>query len=336
MNTALATIEVSPLALPENAHNPVEIYLNSLNTARSMETMRGALVSVLCTLAEAKLIPLVADEITSADVLAFPWHSLRNAEMETLRGLLVRSFAPATAALYLTAVKGVLKKAWKQNLMSTDDYMRTVDVDAIRPNSVKAGRAVAVESLNTIFKQCESDDHFTAQRDAAIVAVGYFGGLRRAEIAALDLSDWNPEERSLLVRRGKGQKTRTVYLAEEGAAIMAAWLERRGKPHVKPLFLRFYKGGLMQEARISAQTVYNVLKRRSRITAQEIIKPHDLRRSFATHLLDAGADVVVVGALMGHVKVETTKGYDMRGERAAKEAASRLTRKKGGNNGSND
>lgn len=328
MNTALVPTQSSPLALPAEAHNPVEIYLNSLNTARSMETMRGALVSVLRTLAEAKLIPFDAKDITPADPLAFPWHNLRNAEMETLRGLLVRSFAPATAALYLTAVKGVLKKAWKQNLMSTDDYMRTVDVDAIRPNSVKMGRAVEAESLNTIFEQCESDPHFTSERDAAIVAVGYFGGLRRAEIAALDLSDWDAEARSLLVRRGKGQKTRTVYLAKEGADILAVWLEKRGKPDVKPLFLRFYKGGLMQTERISAQTVYNVLKRRSLSTAQEIIKPHDLRRSFATHLLEKGADVVVVGALMGHVKIETTKGYDRRGEKAAKEAASRLTLKK--------
>ncbi len=322
MNEALVTIQPSPLALPAEAHNPVEIYLNSLNTARSMETMRGALASVVRVLVKAKLIP------AEVDVMAFPWHNLRNAEMETLRGLLVRSFAPATAALYLTAVKGVLKKAWKQNLMTTDDYMRAVDVDSIKPNSVQAGRAIEAGSLHTILEQCAGDDHFTAERDAAILAVGYFGGLRRAEIASLDLSDWSESDRALLVRRGKGQKTRTVYLAPEGAVILARWIAKRGKPEVKPLFLGFYRSGLMRTERISAQTVYNVLAKRSLQTAQEIIKPHDLRRSCITHMLEKGVDLSTAGRIAGHVKPDTTQRYDMRGEKAAREAADKLTLKK--------
>lgn len=83
----------------------------------------------------------------------------------------------------------------------------------------------------------------------------------------------------------------------------------------------------MRTERISAQTVYNVLAKRSLQTAQEIIKPHDLRRSCITHMLEKGVDLSTAGRIAGHVKPDTTQRYDMRGEKAAREAADKLTLK---------
>jgi len=83
----------------------------------------------------------------------------------------------------------------------------------------------------------------------------------------------------------------------------------------------------MRTDRISAQTIYNVLAKRCLQTAQATIKPHDLRRSFATHLFEKGEDALTVGRLMGHTSVNTTKAYDMRDEKAARAAADRLTLK---------
>ena len=100
-------------------------------------------------------------------------------------------------------------------------------------------------------------------------------------------------------------------------------LAQRGR-RLGPLFTRVTKGGKVKLERLSAQAVYYVLKTRQKQAGLESFTPHDLRRTFAGDLLDAGADLSTVQKLMGHAQANTTARYDRRGERAKRSAVQKL------------
>lgn len=80
----------------------------------------------------------------------------------------------------------------------------------------------------------------------------------------------------------------------------------------------------MTQDGLTAQTVYDVLARRADQAGVKKFSPHDLRRTFAGDLLDAGADIVTVQKLMGHANANTTAGYDRRGPKAKRDAVNKL------------
>jgi len=126
-----------------------------------------------------------------------------------------------------------------------------------------------------------------------------------------------------LVVRGKGNKERSVYLANGAAAAMADWLAvRSDEPGL--LFLRIRKDGRIGTEGLTAQAIYNVLRKRAKQAGVERFSPHDLRRTFVGDMLDAGADVSLVQKLAGHAQVTTTARYDRRPERAKKRASEML------------
>ena len=84
------------------------------------------------------------------------------------------------------------------------------------------------------------------------------------------------------------------------------------------------KGGKLRPRRLSAQAMLYVTRRRGRGAGVERFSPHDLRRSFISDLLDAGADLSTVQKLAGHAQVQTTARYDRRGETAKQQAADLL------------
>ncbi len=143
-------------------------------------------------------------------------------------------------------------------------------------------------------------------RDAAILELFYSCGLRISELANLPMRDILLEESQLRVR-GKGAKTRIVPVGRGAIAKTLAWLEVRGawKPRDTTLFVTEKRG-----RRMSRGTVWQVVKRwalAANITQN--VTPHMLRHSFATHLLDHGADLRAVQELLGHADIGTTQIY---------------------------
>ena len=93
--------------------------------------------------------------------------------------------------------------------------------------------------------------------------------------------------------------------------ILECWLDERGrKPG--PLFVRMLKGNKITDMPISGQTIYDVVVRRYLECGLTRFSPHDLRRTFATNLLESGEDIFVVQELMAHSSADTTKLYDKR------------------------
>ncbi len=142
-------------------------------------------------------------------------------------------------------------------------------------------------------------------RDAAILEVFYSCGLRVSELAGLPLRDVSLEEGQLRVR-GKGNKTRVVPLGRGAMEKIRAWLAARAEwpSPASTLFIT------PRGARMGRAAVWQVVKRHARAAnIQQNVTPHMLRHSFATHLLDHGADLRAVQELLGHADISTTQIY---------------------------
>jgi integrase/recombinase XerC len=139
-------------------------------------------------------------------------------------------------------------------------------------------------------------------RDVAIMELFYSSGLRLSELAALDVADVDLYTESVRVF-GKGSKERVCPV---GAPALEAMQKYRSAAdvHRGPLFIN------NRRSRMSARSIWLVLKRYLRHTSIPIsISPHKLRHSFATHMLDRGADLRSVQALLGHSSLSTTQIY---------------------------
>jgi len=145
-------------------------------------------------------------------------------------------------------------------------------------------------------------------RDRVALELMYGAGLRISEAIGIDVDDVDDHGRLVRVR-GKGDRERIVPFGEPAADALAAWLVR-GRPLLEPRspgLLLNLRGG-----RLSRQGLWGAVRRRARAVGLEAsVTPHTLRHSFATHLLDGGADVREVQELLGHASVTTTQVYTL-------------------------
>jgi integrase/recombinase XerC len=139
-------------------------------------------------------------------------------------------------------------------------------------------------------------------RDAAVLELFYSSGLRLSELAALDVADVDLYTESLRVF-GKGKKERVCPVGLPALEAVQRY-RTAANVHTGPLFLNKLR------RRISARSIWLIVRRYLRHTTIPIaISPHKLRHSFATHLLDRGADLRSVQALLGHASLSTTQVY---------------------------
>ena len=145
----------------------------------------------------------------------------------------------------------------------------------------------------------------TPLRDKAVLELAYAAGLRAAEIVSVQLVDFDFKEQSLRVT-GKGNKERIVLFGEQCMRAIEDYDQNeRTRPSVGDALFTNAKG-----RPISARTVQNIIKRWARLAGlPEDVSPHTLRHSFATHLLDGGADLKTVQQLLGHENLSTTQVY---------------------------
>ena len=143
-------------------------------------------------------------------------------------------------------------------------------------------------------------------RDAAILELFYSSGLRISELAGLPLRDVALAEYSVRVR-GKGSKVRVVPLGERAIQRIQAWLRVRETAYkIKDSTLFLSSRG----RRMSRTSVWSVVKHYARLAnVPHNVTPHMLRHSFATHLLDNGADLRAVQEMLGHADIATTQIY---------------------------
>ncbi len=237
--------------------------------------------------------------------------------------LLAAGRAPATVNLTLAAFRGIARYARNLGLITPEEHDRIRDVKAAKGSRLPAGRAVLAGELGALVAACTADRTLAGVRDAAIFAVLYIGGIRRSELAGLDVADWTPAPPTLRVRHGKGDKERLVPLVGAAARALDDWLVVRGD-RAGGLFLAITRHRTIVGSGMTSHAVYNVLAKRQREAGVAKLSPHDFRRTFVGDLLDAGVDLSTVQQLAGHASVATTARYDRRGEATKRRAVEAL------------
>lgn len=292
--------------------NPAAVYLASLSSERSRRVMEQALRTAAAF--------LTGQNPRTANVLAINWSAMRYPHTAALRARLVEQYSPATVNRTLSAVRGVLKEAWRLGQMSAEDYQRASDVRNVSADSLPAGRELIHDEIAALVYACQSDRSPLGPRDIAILGLLYTCGLRRAEVVALDVGDFDSESGKLRIRAGKGRKQRTVYAQGSALRALLSWLQIRTWVD-GPMFLPVLKSGRIVLRRLSAQTIYDVLKKRATQAGVKDFSPHDFRRTFVGDMLESGVDIATVANIAGHASVDTTRRYDRRPEETKKKAA---------------
>ncbi|WP_280472986.1 site-specific tyrosine recombinase XerD [Nocardia cyriacigeorgica] len=222
--------------------------------------------------------------------------------------------AAGSVARALIAVRGLHRFATAEGMTSTDV------AHAVKPPAPgrRLPKALPYDEVLKLLEaaggDCGTSGDGVARglRDRALLELLYSTGARISEMVGLDVDDLDMPERAVVLR-GKGGKQRIVPIGRPALAAVDAYLVRgrpvlaaRGRGNAGALFLNA-RGG-----RLSRQSAWQVLQsaaERSGIGAS--VSPHTLRHSFATHLLDGGADVRVVQELLGHASVTTTQIYTL-------------------------
>jgi len=141
-----------------------------------------------------------------------------------------------------------------------------------------------------------------ARKLAAVLEILYATGLRVSELAGLDLDDVDRSQQTVRVL-GKGRKERIVPFGRSAAEALTAYLKLRGGA-AGPLFSN-RRGG-----RLTVRSLHTIVRRSAAsIGITRRVSPHTLRHTFATHLLDAGADLRMIQELLGHSRLSTTQRY---------------------------
>ena len=222
----------------------------------------------------------------------------------------VAALSAVSAARTLIAVRGLHRFAAAEGLTPLDVAR---DVKPPTPGR-RLPKSLTVDEVLALLAGAGGDvpsDGPLTLRNRALLELLYSTGSRISEAVGLDIDDVDTEARSVLLR-GKGGKQRLVPVGRPAVAALDAYLVR-GRPELArhgggtPAIFLNSRGG-----RLSRQSAWQVLQdaaERAGITAK--VSPHTLRHSFATHLLDGGADVRVVQELLGHASVTTTQIYTL-------------------------
>lgn len=311
--------KLEPEPMPTADRHPAKVYVRGLQSEESRRTMKGTLQRAAGILSAGR-----------ADAETLPWHRVRYQHVKALRSILAEEYAPSTVNKYMSAVRGVLREAWRLGYIDAETYQRAADVGNLKAERLPEGRRLELGELHKLKGACEADDGPAGARDKAILAVLSRAGLRRSEAVALDVSDYRPapagngDVATLTVRSGKGEKDRRVPLANGALEAVEGWLQVRGRED-GPLFCRIRRGGHVKpEKRLTSQGLYHILQKRQEEADVEPFTPHDLRRSFISDLLEYGNDLAVAQHLAGHADPATTSRYDRRGEEAKRKAAATL------------
>lgn len=296
---------------PSSEVNPALVYLESLGSDISKRTMISPLNRAACILNPA---------LSGKDAWqAIPWQKLTAPVVRAIMAQVDGS--PATRNKLLAALKGVARSAWEMRLLDTDELMRIQGIKGDTGSRELAGRFIPQGELVGLLKACAADSSAAGVRDAAMIALAASTGARRAEIASIQLENvQSPEPGRFHIRIiGKRNKERTLYVTGNALLALADWLEILGATGCTegPLFCAIRKGGkILPGSPVSTTALDKILRKRSAEASLADLDWHDLRRTTASNLLDAGADISIVAGILGHSSVNTTARYDRRGERA--------------------
>jgi integrase/recombinase XerD len=213
-------------------------------------------------------------------------------------GLGVRS-----RARYLAALRGFYTFALEEGLLR---YNPVGDIETPRLLHTLP-HVLSIAEVEALLETCAKAS-ILDMRDRAMLEVLYACGLRVSELVSLQLDDYHPAS-GYVKTIGKGEKERIVPIGEEAMEVLEYYLA-----HARPALLRARQSNYIFLNRsaggLTRQGFWKIIKRRAlEAGISKNVTPHTLRHSFATHLLENGADLRVVQVLLGHADISTTQIY---------------------------
>ncbi len=238
-----------------------------------------------------------AEAIAEADIADFA-ASLRDPSLGV-------PLAASSAGRVLVAIRGFHRFALDEGLTTADPSQRISPASAVK----RLPKALSYDQVSRLLQACGDETSPAGLRDRALAELLYGTGVRISEAVNIDVDDLRLHERTLVVT-GKGDKQRMLPLGGYSISALDEYLVRSrpalllkglGTPAV---FLN------ARGARLSRQSAYAVVRKAAELAQLQVeVSPHTLRHSYATHLLQGGADVRVVQELLGHSSVTTTQIY---------------------------
>jgi integrase/recombinase XerC len=250
----------------------------------------------------AQCLQFIRDHAKKTSVEPRDWNT------RSLRGYVAwmheQGYAKTTIARRLAATRTFGKFLRRDGTLATNpaETLRGPRLDRNLPHFLTVAdmkKLLAMPDANPIF----------GRRDRAILEALYSAGLRVSEVVGLNLDDFDPSD-GVIVVRGKGKKERIALLGDEARRAVARWLPERdallaGLGRASDAIFLNKNGG-----RLTVRSVGRLLERYLALAGLDPrTSPHTLRHSFATHMLDAGADIRGVQELLGHKSLATTQIY---------------------------
>jgi len=226
--------------------------------------------------------------------------------------------ASSSVVRTMVAIRALYRFLVREGIVATDPTTATGVPK--RPRTLP--KAMAIDDVAKLVEVPPPD--LLGRRDRALLETLYGAGLRISELVALDLDDVDLDAHTVRVRAGKGARDRVVPLGRVGCEAVSSYvrltrpeLARRASDTARSPALWLNARG----RRLTRQGCWKILKSRARAAGlHDRVSPHTLRHSFATHLLEGGADIRVVQELLGHASLVTTQVYTLVSERHLHEA----------------
>lgn len=240
--------------------------------------------------------------------------ALSDSDISTIIGILtVSGLAPTSVNRFISSLKGFYKYCGVEySLMNP-----MVEVNQFKI-ARRLPKALSVDEVSRLIESTNNPAEPISLRDRALVEILYGTGARVAELVGIDVNDisrdiFDGEEITILKLRGKGSKERLVPIGKFAINALEDYLVRlrpsllaKNSQNERALFLN------SRGTRLSRQSAWStVLKAAEASGLKGRVSPHVFRHSYATHLLDGGADIRVVQELLGHASVTTTQIYTL-------------------------
>jgi integrase/recombinase XerC len=237
----------------------------------------------------------------------WPWSRVdRNALRRFLGRMAQQQLARRTIARRLSAIRSFFKFLNREDLIEANAArtVRSPKLEKTLPQWLSRGDA---ERVFAVAENRAADGGFRGARDLAMLELFYASGMRLSELHGLDMDDVDLIGEQVKVR-GKGRKERIIPIGNAAVKAIRKYELRRaeiaGRNDRGAMFLN------QNGKRLSRRSIQEIVRKAVEAGAAEAgISPHALRHSFATHLLDAGADLLAVKELLGHASLSTTSIY---------------------------
>lgn len=217
-----------------------------------------------------------------------------------------RGYARAHVRQHVSALRSFYRFLMREKIAPANPFSALALPKPERrlPRFLTVAQVDALLAAPTRMRRSKQAPAWASHRDAALLETAYGAGLRVSELAALDVEDWDAAMETFRVR-GKGGKTRLCPVGGPAADAIKRYLATSGHPGRGALFLN-----KTRKARLSVAAIGQLLKKYLAFCGLDAtLSPHKLRHSFATHLLERGADLRSVQELLGHASLSTTQVY---------------------------